>query len=237
MNDQTLFRRITSLSAILAALFTVASTIVLLMAVDFNPEFMSHPEGLITIGESASETFRWGTILELGYTILFLPAVLYLWYWLRPQAPRVASLYTVFGLAGLMSALIGTLMRATLYPPLINAYSQTSDIQQDVLVIIFQGITKFNFEGLWALELIFWGIWWLGIGPLLRSERRILGIVTMLLGIMYLVAGVGWLLRIDPLARLENVFFFVPFWAVWLGIVIWRRDEQLQHVMKVATAD
>jgi len=237
MNDQTLFRRITALSAILAALVTLASTVVLLVAVNFNPEFMSHPEGLITLGESASEIFRWGTILELGYTILFFPAVLYLWYWLKPQAPKVASLYTVFGLAGLVPALIGALMRATLYPSLINAYSQTSDIQQDVLVVIFQGITNFNFEGLWALELIFWGIWWLGIGPLLRNERRLLGIITMILGIMYLVAGVGWLLRINPLARFENVFFFVPFWAVWLGIVIWRRDEQHQYGMEVATAD
>jgi hypothetical protein len=222
MNDQTLFRRITAISAVLAALFTVASTIVLLMAVDFNPEFMAHPEGLITIGASASEIFRWGTILELGYTILFLPAVLYLWYWLKPQAPRAASLYTAFGLAGLMPALIGVLMRATLYPPLINAYSQTSDIQRDMLVVIFRGLTDFNFEGLWALELIFWGIWWLGIGSLLSNERRILGIVTMILSIAYLIAGAGWLLRIEPLARMENAFFFVPVWAIWLGIVIWR---------------
>jgi len=237
MYDQTLFRRITAISTILAAPVTLASTIVLLMAVDFNPEYMSHPESLITLGASASETFRWGTILELGFTLLFLPAVLYLWYWLKPLASRFVSLYTVFGLAGLMIALIGVLMRATLYPPLINAYSQTSDIQQDVLVVIFQGITNFNFEGLWALELIFWGIWWLGIGPLLRNEHGILGIVTMILGIMYLVAGVGWLLRISPLARLENVFFFVPFWAVWLGIIIWRRDEQHQRMMEMATAD
>ena len=208
------------------------------MAVDFNTEFMSNPARLITIGASASEIFRWGSILELGApTLLLVPAAIYLWYWLKPRAPGLATLYTVFGLAGLMPALIGTLMRASLYPPLINAYSQTSDIQRDVLVVIFQGITNFNFEGLWALELIFWGIWWLGIGPLLRNERRILGIVTMLLGIVYLVAGAGWLLRISPLARLENVFFFVPIWAVWLGIVIWRRDEQHQHVMEVATAD
>ena len=237
MNEQTLFKRITAISTILAAPVMLASTVVLLMAVDFNPEFMSHPEGLITIGASASETFRWGTILELGYTILFLPAILYLWYWLKPQAHRLASLYTIFGLAGLMPALIGTLIRATLYPSLINTYSETLDIQRDVLVVIFQGITNLNFEGLWALELIFWGIWWLGIGRLLRNERRILGIVTMILGITYLVAGTGWLLRIEPLARLENVFVFVPFWVVWLGIVIWRHNEQHQHVMEAATAD
>jgi len=225
MDDQTLFRRITSLSAILAALFTVASTIVLLMAVDFNSEFMSHPEDLITINASASETFRWGTILELGSTLFFIPVALYLWYWLKPRAPKLATLYTIFGLASMLLAITGELLRANLYPPLMNAYSQSPEIQKDVLKAIFQGVTNFNFEGLWALELIFWGIWWLGIGPLLRNERRILGIVTMILGIAYLVAGTGWLLRIDPLARLENVFFFIPIWTVWLGIVIAQMSE------------
>jgi len=222
MNDQILFKRITSLSTILTALFTVASTIVLLIAVDFNPEFMSHPEGLITINASAAETFRWGTILELGSTLFLIPSALYLWYWLKPQAPKLVTLYTVLGLASMLLATTGELLRANVYPPLMNAHSQAPEIQKNTLMAIFQGLTNFNFEGLWALELLFWGIWWLGIGPLLRSERRILGIVTMILGIAYLIAGAGWLLRVDPLARLENMFFFVPVWTVWLGIVIWR---------------
>jgi len=53
-----------------------------------------------------------------------------------------------------------------------------------------------------------------------------LGTVTTILGIAYLIAGAGWLLRVGPLARLENVFFFVPVWTVWLGIVIWRNPEK-----------
>jgi len=222
MNDQTTFKHIAAVTAILAALFTVASTVVLLMAVDFNPEFMSHPESLITINASAAETFRWGTILELGSTLFLIPAALYLWYWLKPRAPKLVTLYTILSFASMLLAVIGELLRANVYPPLMNAYSQAPEIQKDVLKAVFQGITNFNFEGLWALELIFWGIWWLGIGPLLRNERRILGIVTMLLGIAYLIAGAGWLLRVGSLARLENVFFFVPVWTVWLGIVIWR---------------
>jgi len=237
MNDQTLFRYITSLSAILAALFTVASTIVLLMAVDFNSEFMSHPEGLITIGTSASETFRWGTILELGSTLLFIPAALYLWYWLQPRAPKLVTLYTVLGVASMLLATTGELLRANLYPPLMNAYSQSPEIQKNVLKAVFQGITNFNFEGLWALELIFWGTWWLGIGPLLRSERRILGIVTMILGVVFFIAGAGWLLRVEPLARLENTFFLVPFWTVWLGIVIWRNPEKGEYTMESTAAN
>ena len=227
MNDQTLFKRIAAISAILAAPVTLASTIVVLMAVDFNSEFMSNPIGVITIGASASETFRWGSILELGApTLLLIPAAIYLWYWLKPRGPKLVTLYTFFGLTSLLLAAIGSLLRATLYPSLMNAYSQASEIQRDVLMVIFQGITNFNFEGLYALDLVFSGIWWLGIGPLLRSDRRILGTVTTILGIAYLLAGAGWLLRFGPLARLENAFVFVPFWTMWLGIVIWRNPEK-----------
>jgi len=233
MNDQILFKRIAAITAIISAPVTLASTVVLLMAVDFNAEFMSDPSGLITIGAPASETFRWGSILELGApTLLLVPAALYLWYWLKPRSPKLVTLYTVFGLTNLLLAAIGALLRATFYPPLMSAYSQASEIQRDVLMVIFKGVTDFNFRGLWALELIFCGIWWLGIGPLLRSERHILGIVTMILGIAYIGAGLGWLLGIQPLARLENAFFLTPIWTVWLGTVIWRRTEQSDYVLE-----
>jgi len=236
MNDQVTFKRIAAFSAILAAPVTLASTIVLLMAVDFNSEFMSHPEGLITIGAPASETFRWGTILELGSTLLLVPAALYLWFWLQPRAPKLVTLYTILGFTSMLFAATGELLRANLYPPLMDAYSQAPEIQQDLLRVIFQGVTNFNFEGLWALELIFWGTWWLGIGQLLRSEQRILGIVTVILGTAYLFAGAGWLLRVDPLARLENVFILVPVWTVWLGIVIWRNSMNDEYVMETAAS-
>jgi len=225
MKDQTLFGRITAITAILTAPITLANTVVLLIAVDFNSEFMSNPAGLITIGATASETFRWGEILGLGSTILLVPAALYLWYWLNPRAPRLVTLLTIFGLASMLLAVTGELLRATLYPPLMTAYPQASETQQEILMVVFQGVTNFNFEGLWALEEIFWGIWWLGIGLVLRSERRSLGIFTVILGIAFLGGGAGWLLRVGPLARLENAFFLVPFWAVWLGVVIWRRGE------------
>lgn len=225
MKNQTTFKRIAAISAVLAAPVTLASTIVLLMAVDFNTDFMSNPAGIITIGASASEVFRWGSILELGApTLLLVPAALYLWFWLKPRAPELVTLYTVFGLASLMLAAVGSLLRATFYPPLMAAYAQASVAQREVLVVLFQSVTDFNFEGLYALDLIFWGVWWLGIGPLLRSDRRSLGIVTAILGIAFLGAGAGWLLRVGPLARLENAFFLLPFWVVWLGLVIWRHD-------------
>lgn len=226
MQNLTTFKRIAAISAMLAAPVTLACTIVLLMAVDFNTDLMANPAGLITIGSPASEAFRWGSILELGApTLLLVPAALYLWFWLKPRAPGLVTLCTVLGLASLLLAAIGSLVRATIYPPLMAAYAQASEAQRELLVVLFQSVTDFTFEGLYALDLIFWGVWWLGIGPLLRSDRRSLGFVTTILGIAFLGAGAGWLLRVAPLARLENAFFLLPFWVVWLGLVIWRHDE------------
>jgi len=237
MNDQSTFQRLAAISAIVAAPVTLASTVVLLTAVGFDPEFMSDPARLITIGASASETFRWGSILELGApTLLLVPAALYLWHWLKPWSPKLVGLYSVFGLTSLLLAAIGAILRATLYPALISAYSHAAEPQREVLAVIFQGITDFTFEGLWALELLFWGIWWLGVGLVLRGERRILGITTLTLGAAFLGACAGWLLRVGPLARLENLFFLVPVWVVWLGIVIWRRDEHAKSVPEPAPA-
>jgi len=237
MNDQTLFKRIAAISAILAAPVTLASAVVLLSAVDFNTDLMANPAGLISLDASASETFRWGSILELGApTLLLIPAALYLWYWLKPRAPKLVTLCTVFGLFNLLLAAVGSLLRATLYPPLMTAYSQASESQRAVLAVIFQGLTDFTFEGLLALDYIFWGIWWLGIGLILRRERRILGIITAILGIAFLGSGVGWLLRVEPLARLENAFILVLFWVVWLGIVIWRRDEGSENTPEQAAS-
>ena len=49
MNDQTTFKHIAAISAVLAAPATLASTVFLLTAVNFNSKFMSNPAGLITI--------------------------------------------------------------------------------------------------------------------------------------------------------------------------------------------
>jgi cytochrome c-type biogenesis protein CcmE len=66
MNNETSFRRLAAISAIIAALLILASTIVLSTAVNFNFDFLSAPGDLITadLDAGAAQLFRWGTILE-----------------------------------------------------------------------------------------------------------------------------------------------------------------------------
>lgn len=239
MSYRTSLRQIATISAIAAALLILASTVVLSMAVDFNMDFLSDPAGLITagLGAGAASLFRWGSILELlGYFLLLIPVALYLWHWLNPHNPGLVGLATVFGLGSIFVGTIGAAIRAGFWPPMMVAYPQAAETQREVLEVVFRAISNFTFEGLYAIDSVLGGLWWLGIGLILRAERRILGIVTSIMGGAILGAGVGWLLQIDPLARLELFYFLEPIWVIWLGIVIWRRGEQSKHSLQAATA-
>ena len=237
MNNEASFTRIAAITTIVAGVLNLAANVITLLAVDFNIEFLENPEALLTAGlePGAVELFRWGQVLGIfGWCLLFIPAALYLWYWLGPRNSGLMTLYTVLGLTGIVLCAIESTIPASIWPPMIAAYPQAADVQREVLQVIFSAVTDFAFEGMYALSSILSGLWLLGIGLQLRVERRILGIATAIMGAAILGAGLGWLLRIDPLARLELFYLFQPFWAVWLGIVIWRRAEQSEPVLEEA---
>jgi hypothetical protein len=73
------------------------------------------------------------------------------------------------------------------------------------------------------------GIWFVGVGLLLRGERRIFSIVTMILGISALLDSLGMILNIEGLALLGLSIYVVlaPIWALWLGIDLLRKPVQI----------
>lgn len=228
MNDQTTFRRIASISAIVSGPVALAAFYVVSLAVAFDFELMNDTAALVSLGADAAEVFRWGEVLGVfGYFLLLVPAALFLWRWLRPQSSNLVNLYTVFGLAYLFIGAVGAALRASVLPAMMVAYAEAPAADQAAIAADFWTMTVVIFIGLGALEAMLGGLWLLGGGLVLSSERRILGIVTTILGLAYFGYGAGEWLRIEPMIALGAVAFLVlPFWAVWLGIVIWRRDEQ-----------
>jgi hypothetical protein len=233
MNDQTLFKRITAVSAIVSALLMLAANIVTSIAVDFRFEFLADPAGLLTAGldTGSLRLFRLGEIMGVfGYCLLLIPLTIYLWYWLRRHNSGFVSLITILGLISIIFGVLEYGVRFTIWPSMMVAYSQAGEVQREVIQVVFSAVTDFAFEGMYGLSAILFGIWGLGIGLVLRTERRILGIITAVMGVAILGAGFGWLLQVDPLARLEMFYFLEPVWAVWLGLVIWRRDEGTENM-------
>jgi hypothetical protein len=238
MNDETSFRRIAALTVIMAGVLNLAASLVTSLAVDFDAGLLANPQDMLTAGlePGAIDLFRWGEILGVfGYCLLLIPVTLYLWYWLSPRKPRMVILYTVLGLIGIVLCVFESAIRVSIWPPMMAAYPQAADIQREVLQVGFLAISDFVVS-MYALNSILAGLWLLGIGLILRSEQRVLGIATAFMGVGIFCAGVGWITRVDLLARLEIVYFLQPFWAVWLGIVIWRRTEKVQQMAIAATA-
>jgi len=236
MNDQTTFRRIAAISAIVSGPVALAAFFVVSLAVEFDFELMNDTAALVSLGAGAAEVFRWGEVLGIfGYLLLLVPAALFLWHWLRPHSPNLVDLYTVFGLAYLFIGAVGAALRAGVLPAMMVAYAEAPTADQAAIAADFRTMTVVIFIGLGALEALLGGVWLLGSGLVLSRERRILGIVTAILGLATFGYGTGEWLRIEPLIALGALAFLVlPFWAVWLGIVIWRHAEQREPALESA---
>ncbi|HSG14798.1 MAG TPA: hypothetical protein VLE70_00570 [Anaerolineae bacterium] len=239
MNDETLFKRIAAITVIIAGVLNLAASLVSSLAVDFNTEFLANPQNMLTAGlePGAIGLFRWGEILGVfGYCLFLIPATLYLWYWLSPHSPRMVALFTVLGLISIVLCIIESTVRISLWPPMMAAYPQAEPAQREMLQVVFGAYSDFAMESMYALNSILAGLWFLCMGLLLRSARRVLGIVMAIMGAAICCAGIGWITRVDPLARLEFAYFLVPFWAVWLGVVIWKREERSEQLIETAAA-
>ncbi|CAG0989588.1 hypothetical protein ANRL3_02682 [Anaerolineae bacterium] len=231
MNDHRSFQRLAGVTALLSAPLAIGSLVLVLAPVGFRFEAFEKTDLFLSVGANAANVLRWSMVLDmLGSYLLLAPAALFLWHWLKPKGLNQVELYTFCGLAYILVGAAGAAMLSVVWPPLINAYAEAAGQQREILATVFGAITNAVATGLWnTLNAITAGIWWLGIGLFLRSERRILGIVTIALGIASLLGAIGRILTIAPLATLglSFVLSLLPIWALWLGIDLLRKPVHL----------
>ena len=230
MNDHQSFQRFAALAAIISFPLALGSIVLSGMALGFNMEASTNPALLLTVGADGASLSRWGMIPDmLGYYLPLLPVALFLQRWLGPRNPDWVRFYTICGLGYIFIGAIGASTLAAVQPPLINAYGQASVEQRYVLETVFITMWNMVFGGMWnILEVLLAGIWFLGIGLLLRGERRMFSIFSIILGISALLSSLGVILGIEAIALLGAIYgLLAPIWALWLGIDLLRKPVQI----------
>lgn len=234
INGNRSFQRFAAITAILSFFFAVASDVLQGIPVNFKSDFPINPSMFLSVGTSGAGLLRWGLLLDmLGYYLPLLPLALFLYQWLKTKSPIWICFYTTCGLGYILIGATGAVALAVVQPPLITAYAQASTEQRAMLETVFGAIWNIVYGGMWNIlgELLI-GIWFLGVGLLLRSELRALGIVGMLTGVAALLDSLGTMLGMEGLALLGLSIYILlaPIWTLWIGIDLLRQPVQIQAV-------
>jgi hypothetical protein len=227
MVDDRSFTRMAAIAAIASLPLAVGNLLAMLAAVHFNLNGMTNPLVLLHGGTAAAPWWRWSMILDiLGYYLPIVPLILFLRSSLRHRSPNWIDLFALCLLAYCLIGAIGGAMLATALPTVIREYaSVTSGSRQVSLQSVFTGYTDGIYRGLWnLLEEFLAGVGWIGFGLLLRTERRRLGLVTIVLGVACLVDSFGTALNVDVIASTGLMVYLVlaPAWACWMGVGLLR---------------
>jgi hypothetical protein len=117
---------------------------------------------------------------------------------------------------------MGAAVLAAVLPAQLQAYAGAAGPEAQVPRALFLAFSSAIYDGVWGiLDPILAGTWWLGMGLVLRQERRTLGWVTLILGAFMLLRDV----KVGPLEMIGLGVYFVlaPIWGAWVGVDLLRR--------------
>ncbi len=186
--------RIATVMGILGFVFMAGSGFLFFAAAGFSEQVNSDPGALVAVGGSGAVLVRWASLVDMFGYLLLAPLALYLHHRFRDD-PYI-NLYTAAGLAYILVGAIGAIIFATAGPLLMGAYTSGTAAQRASIVTTFSTFYQIVVIGLWqTLEGIPGAVWLLGVGTILyRDKRRVLSLVPLALGVLFLLIAVGRLL-------------------------------------------
>jgi len=229
MEQQHSFKKIVGWLTIISVPFAFTNFTLTGIAGGNNSQEFSDLYFYLNAGVEAGYLMKWSWLADLlGYYLLLVPAVFLIHYWLKAKNPYWMNVFTFCGLAYVFSGSIGAAILAKIWPTLISGYASADEPIKEIYRIVFINSTQMVYGGIWGyLEFLLAGIWWIGIGFTMKPERKALGIVTIILGILTLAAFAGEVFDLKNIALIGLMTYLIlaPVWAFWLGISLVRGKE------------
>ncbi len=229
MEQQNSYIKVVGWLTVFSVPFALANFTLTGIAGGSNSQDFSDLYFFINAGAEAGYLMKWSWLADLlGYYLLLMPAAFLIHHWLKIKNPYWMSVFTFCGLAYIFSGCVGAAILAKIWPTLLSGYANADEPIKEIYRIVFTNSTQMVYGGIWGyLEFLLAGIWWIGIGFTMKSERKALGFVTIILGIFTLTAFAGEVFELKNIALTGLVIYliFAPIWAFWLGISLVRGKE------------
>ena len=230
MTKNTLqLRRVAAWLAILAMPLACANVGLALVAVDFDLAlFGDLASGFRVVVDrpDAPALLRWSMISDmLGFYLMLVPLALVLWDCQRARNQPLVTLFTLFGVAYLLCGAIGAAILSVVLPYQIDAYVNAAVADRHIHQALFLAFSNAIYDGVWGtLDPLLGGVWWVGLGSILRRDRKVLGWITVVLGVFMLLRDV----KLGPIEMIGLFVYFVlaPVWAAWAGIDLLLKPEK-----------
>jgi hypothetical protein len=230
MDDFARFQKLAAWSGIALTVATVLNVVTLFASVgnDANALF-SDPIPLLLIGSTGANWFHWSMAFDLFGYLSFVPIAVLGYKWFRAKGPSLVLVYSICGVLYSLIGSIGAISLGVVVPTLAREYPNATPGQQEAMQVIINVFYRMIVRGLWnPLEILLLGIWLLGIGSFLRSERTALGVLTLIIGGFAMLDALGWIVQVELIFRV-GVFgiSLLIAWGAWLGVNVLRRPIKI----------
>jgi len=186
-DDLSSLRRLALYSSLLAIAIAVIANLAYFSAFgwDLKAGFYGDHAAILGRGATAASLLRWGVIGDLFYGyLLWIPMALFLHRRLRPLKPWLADLGTVAAFAYIFVGAAGAAMMATAGSSLVEQYANALPLDRAAIATSFDVLRNVVFFGLWqTLDPITAGTWVASVGLLLKTERRWLSSLLIVIAV------------------------------------------------------
>jgi hypothetical protein len=231
MDDFARFQKLAAWSGIVLTAATVLNVVTLFASVDNDTNALfSDPTPLLLIGSTGANWFHWSMVFDLFGYLSFAPIAVLGYTWFRAKGPNMVLLYSICGVLYSVIGSIGAISLGVVVSTLAREYPTAAASQQEAMHVMINVFYSMIVRGLWnPLEILLLGIWLLGIGSFLRSERTALGVLTLTIGGFAMIDALGWIMQVELIFRV-GVFgiSLLIVWGAWLGISVLRRPIRIK---------